>query len=384
MANAPDFATSLVSQTIVQKCLSEQDERIQTMGTLMTTESGKQLYRFVLDSIPLAMVAMDYDSKITSFNKQAEKLTGYSTDEAVGRPCYEILNSSRCEYDCPLHAVQRVREPSSGLEAEIINRHGEHIPVRIGAASLLNEDNHFTDYLEVIEDVSREKRIQREKNNFLSMIVHDMKSPLIGISGLLKRLKKEKICKTNEKLWEYLRVMDESEARLEATVQEFLEYSRLESGQIKLELGQTDLNNVLQRVIDMHRIRAEDQDIILSYDGKPLTAFEADKKHLQRVFTNIIDNAIKYSSSHSEVTINTRETDEEIIIDFQDQGRGIVPDEIPYIFDAFYRSESEGEVGGHGLGLPAANTIIRQHGGRISVESMPGKGSVFTVRLPKH
>ena len=354
------------------------------MENPMTPKRGKQLYRFVMDSIPLAMVTMDYDFKITSFNKQAEKLTGYSSDEAVGSPCYEILNSNRCEYDCPLHAVQNVSKPPSGLEGEIINRHGEHVPVRIGAASLLDEDNHFAGYLEVIEDVSREKRIQREKNNFLSMIVHDMQSPLIGIRGLLKRLKKEKICKTNEKLWEYLRVMDESETRLEATVQDFLEYSRLESGQITLKLGQIDLNKVLQRVIEMLRIRADAQDIILSYDGKPLTAFDADENHLQRVFTNIIDNAIKYSPSHSVVTISATETDKEMIIDFQDQGRGIMPEEIPYIFDAFYRSESQGKVGGYGLGLPAANTIIHQHGGRISVESRPGKGSVFTVRLPKY
>ena len=350
----------------------------------MPTKEKSQLRRFILDSIPVAMVTMDYDFKITSFNKRAEELTGYPANEAIGQLCHEILHSSRCENGCPVQAVQSHKESTMGLEAEVVNRFGEHIPVRIGAAVIETDDNNFIGYLEVIEDISRQKRIEREKNHFISMIARDMKSPLVGISGLIKRLKKEKICKTNEKLQEYLRVIGEAEERLESIVRDFLEYSRLESGQIKLDLGETDIKNVLQQATEMHRLRAEEQNIVLSYDCQSLTAIEADENHLHRVFTNIIDNAIKYSPKQAEVTISARETEKEIIIHFQDQGWGIKPEEIPYIFDAFYRAESKEKVSGHGLGLAASSAIIRQHGGRISVESIPGKGSVFTVRLPKH
>ena len=171
---------------------------------LMATKGEKQFYRLVLDSIPVAMVTIDYDFKITSFNRRAEQLTGYSSDEAIGRTCHEILNSSRCGGDCPLQTVQELRGSPAGLEAEIMNRHNEHIPVRIGAASILNKDGSFIGYIEIIEDISRQKRIERERNNFINMIAHDMKSPLLGISGLIKRLKKEEICQTNEKFREYL------------------------------------------------------------------------------------------------------------------------------------------------------------------------------------
>ena len=350
----------------------------------MPTKEKSQLRRFLLDSIPVAMVTMDYDFKITSFNNRAEELTGYPASEAIGRLCYEILHSSRCENGCPVQTVQSSKESTIGLEAEVVNRFGEHIPVRIGAAAIEDDDNNFIGYLEVIENISRQKRIEREKNNFISMIAHDMKSPLVGISGLIKSLKKEEICKTNEKLQEYLRVIGEAEERLESMVREFLEYSHLESGQIKLELVETDITNVLQQATEMQRLRAAKQKISLSSDIQPLTEIEADKNRLHRVFTNIIDNAIKYSPEQTEVTISARETDKEIVIHFQDQGWGIEPEEIPYIFDAFYRAESKEKVSGHGLGLAASSAIIRQHGGRISVESIPGKGSVFTVRLPKH
>jgi len=349
----------------------------------MLIKEDSQILPFVLDSIPMAVVTMDYDFKITYFNKRAEKLTGYPADEVIGKPCHEILHSSRCANDCPLKTVFSSNESTVGLEAEIVNRFAEYIPVRIGAATIVNDDNIFIGYLEAIEDVSRQNRMEREKNNFISMIAHDMKSPLLGISGLIKRLKKDKACSTNKKLQEYLRVIDEAEKRLESMVTEFLEYSRLESGKIKLELVETDIRRVLQQATEMHRIRAEEQNIALTCDCELRTAIEADENRLHRVFTNLIDNAIKYSSKQGTITISARETAEEIIIDFQDQGWGIEPDAIPYIFDAFYRVESKTKPSGHGLGLAASNTIIRQHGGRISVESSPGKGSVFTVWLPK-
>ena len=354
-----------------------------TMEQLMSSKENNQLYRHILDSIPLAMVTMDKEFKITSFNKHAEKLTGYTAKETMGRPCHEILNSSRCENDCPLQTVQHQREPSSGLEGGIVNRHGEHISIRIGAAAIYNDDNDCVGYLETIENISRQKRREREKNNFISMIAHDMKSPLVGISGLIRRLKKENGYVKNKNMHEYLEVMDKAEQRLESMVSEFLEYSHLESGHFTLELEETDLKMVLHQVVEMHRSRAEGKNIVLSLDSGSLTKIEADTNRLLRVFTNIVDNAIKYSPEHSEVKIWTRETRKEIVISFLARGRGIQAEEIPCIFDAFFRTESGDEVAGYGLGLAASRAIIRRHGGSIRVESIPGKGSLFTVRLPK-
>lgn len=347
----------------------------------MLIMEDSQLLRLILDSIPVAVLTMDHDFKITCFNRQAEKLTGYPADEAIGRPCHEILQSNRCENGCPLQMTKCSMESTMGLEAEIINRSGEYIPGRIGAVAIENHDNDFISYLEIIEDVSRQKKMEREKNNFISMIAHDMKSPLLGISGLINRLKQT--CKTDEKLQEYLRIIGQAEERLESMVREFLEYSRLESGQMRLELGTTDVRRVLQLAMEMYQLRAEEQSLALTCDSKPLAAIEADESRLHRVFSNLIDNAIKYSPQEGEISISTKETDQEIVIHFKDQGWGIEPEAIPYIFDAFYRAEQKTKSAGHGLGLAAADSIIRQHGGRITVESKPGKGSVFTVRLPK-
>ena len=150
-----------------------------------------------------------------------------------------------------------------------------------------------------------------------------------------------------------------------------------------MELGETSIFDVLQKTIEAYRPRAEEQKIRLSCDCRPQAPIKVDAGRLRRVFTNLLDNAIKYSAENREVTIRVSETEREIVIRFQDQGWGIAPEELPYIFDAFHRAESKKKSSGHGLGLAAVKAIILQHGGRVSVESRPGKGSVFTVRLPK-
>jgi len=137
----------------------------------MTDNNTRHVRNLILDSIPVAMVTMDAEFKITSFNNLAEHLTGFSATEAIGKPCYEILHSSKCESECPLQTVQEYGAPTTGLEAEFINRFNEHIPVRIGTAAVENEAGNFIGYLEVIEDISRENTLEREKNNFQLAVV---------------------------------------------------------------------------------------------------------------------------------------------------------------------------------------------------------------------
>ena len=127
----------------------------------MTDKKTHHFRRLILDYIPVAMVAMDADFKITSFNNLAEHLTGFTATEAIGKPCYEILHSSRCDSECPLQTVQEYGESITCLEAEFVNRFHEHSPVRIGTAAIKDDNGSFFSYLEVIKDISREKTIER-------------------------------------------------------------------------------------------------------------------------------------------------------------------------------------------------------------------------------
>jgi len=215
------------------------------------------------------------------------------------------------------------------------------------------------------------------------MVAHDMKSPMVIMGGFIGRLQKEPICKNDNKIWKYLQVIGDAEYKLESLVHEFLEYSRLEGDHLNLRRDDIDLADILKQVIESHRQTIEEQEVDLQFYCQVQDPVNADAEYLNRVLTNLLSNALKYSPRKGKIIINARETDHEIIIRFQDLGEGIEPEDLPYIFDAFYRGVSKNEKSGHGLGLASVKSIVRQHGGRITAESTPGKGSVFTVRLPR-
>jgi len=347
------------------------------------SDKSQHFRRYILDSLPVALVTMDFNFKITSFNRKAEELTGFPASEAVGQLCSEILRSNKCENECPLKTVQKSQGSATGLEAELTNHQGETVPVRIGTTAIEDADGNFIGYLEIIEDISRSKEMEREKENFVSMVAHDMKSPMVIIGGFIKRLQKEPTCKENDKTRKYLQAMDDAEHKLESLIHEFLEHSRLDSNYLNLKLDDINLADILKQVIGSHRQIVEEKEIDLQCDCKVQDPVNADAEYLNRALTNLLDNALKYSPRKGQIIIKARETDREIVIRFQDLGEGIDPKDLPYIFDAFYRGESKKEKSGHGLGLASVKSIIRQHGGRVTVESTPGKGSVFTVRLPR-
>lgn len=348
------------------------------MSSPLPEKEAQQFRRFILDNVPVAMVTMDADLKITCFNRRAETLTGYMTEEALGRPCHEILNSSLCESDCPLQTVRDLGESATGIEAELINRHGEHIPVRIGTAAIENQEGDFIGYLEVIEDISREKALLRERNNFLFMVAHDMKSPLIAMQGLMERLRAHHGEMNEAKMDTYFQTIIDAGAQLESRIKEFLEYSRQSTDNITLNMTDIDLAVLLDQLIRRHASRAAEKKIVIRTNHNFTGLIKGDGKQLQRVFENLLDNAIKFVREKGEIDITTRKNGDEVMVEVRDNGPGIAADDLPYIFDAFHKGK---ESKGHGLGLAGAKAIVREHQGRIEVKSSPAQGTRFIVSL---
>jgi signal transduction histidine kinase len=249
-------------------------------------------------------------------------------------------------------------------------------------AGLFDDRGKLIGAVEAFMDISYEKSLERQRNNMVSMFAHDMKSPIIAIHGFVHRLLAEKDNLT-ESQENYLRVIEREAENVESQINDFLEFSRLQTGRLRLNLGTTSLDKELFELFEKYRLRALEKGLDVRYQSEePLPMIEADTTLLNRAFANLVDNAIKFSEERGTIRMTARETDGEIAVSIQDEGIGIDPEELPYIFDPFHRSE-KGEREGYGLGLAAAKTIINEHGGRIYVASEPGRGSVFTVFLPK-
>jgi len=348
----------------------------------MYNHVSSQFCHLILDNIPIAVVTMDADFNITSFNNPAEDLTGYSTSESIGKQCSEILHNKRSNQENPLKTLKEEGLPTSGIETELINRYGEHIPVRLSTASIENDADELIGFLEIIEDISREKALEREKNNFQYMLAHDMKSPLVAILALTKRIREHHEDMSADKLETYCKTIKKSGEQLESEVLEFLEFSRQATDMIKLNLEEIDLPELLNQLILRCQSQASEKGITIRLEHGTVSPIIADSTQLQRVFENLFSNAIKFTQQNGEIVVSINEHDRQVVIQVKDNGPGISDKDLPYIFDAFHQSKSSNK--GHGLGLAAVKAIVQAHSGRVAVKSTLGKGTTFTIRIPKH
>ena len=341
-------------------------------------------YRFVVDSLPTAVLTVNGDFKITGLNPCAEKVTGYSEAEAMGHFCSDILQSGMCRLHCPLKTAMEGKKPVSLVETTIRNKWGETIPVRLNTAGLFDDDGHLLGGVESFHDISRLKVLEREKDNLISMLAHDMKSSLSIIGGFALRLLKKLRGIDEAKQEKYLEIIKNESGKLELLINDFLEFSRLQTGKLKLNLDATSLDKELMEVLDSYQLKAAEAGIKLKLQNEePLPLINADVHKLRRVFTNLLDNALKFSEKKGTITVTTEETATEVIVKVGDEGIGISSDELPYIFDTFHRGSGTEKKKGFGLGLAGVKTIIEAHRGHVRVDSELGKGTVFAVVLPK-
>jgi PAS domain S-box-containing protein len=341
-------------------------------------------YKFAIESLPVAVMTVDPELRITGFNSSAEEITGYSKTETLGRYCSEILRSELCETTCPLKRILNRREPIVRTESTIRNKLGETVPISQHAAGLLNAAGTLMGGLEAFVDISHSKALEREKANLISMFAHDMKSPLISIQGFVLRLLQNAVEIDEEKRKKYLKIVKLEAAKLESLIDGFLEYCRLQTGKLNLNLTATSLDKELIEIYEAYQTKGSQKGIQLELQNmETLPVIEADSKYLQRVFSNLLDNALKYSREKGLITITTQHADQYIMVKVADRGAGIDSKDLPYIFDPFYQGCGEKRGKGYGLGLAIVKAIIEGHGGKIFVESELEKGSVFTIVLPK-
>lgn len=343
----------------------------------------EQLYQIVINTFPVGFLRVDAEGRIIDFNRAAETITGYAKEEMVGRSRSEVLHCSAEKGKCPLseYALHR-REHAIAKENFIRRKSGDCILLSVTTAPFYGQEGNFQGGIELFTDISEISRLDRERKNILSMFAHDMKNPVITAGGLVRRLLAGKAEPPTGKQQEYLRLIREELNRLEALVTDFMEFSRFEAAECRPVPKAVDIIRILTSQVERARLKAEDKRITLTFecpdDGEMIIL--ADARLISRVIDNLLDNAIHYTRPDGAVTISVSKGEGVIFVRVGDTGIGVSEDNIPYLFDAFYRVSRE--FTGSGLGLSIARTIVEAHGGKIWVESIHGQGSVFSFILP--
>jgi signal transduction histidine kinase len=220
-----------------------------------------------------------------------------------------------------------------------------------------------------------------QQTDLIAEFMHELKTPLMALTAASELLARDLLGK---KQLELIEMMQRETMRLSKMAQDFLDLSRLESGRAQIIREPVDLSEVIRDVVRLQEPQAAVRDISIKVlVEKDLPALMGDYDRLRQVFLNLTSNAIKYNVEHGQVTINVCLQNEEVTVEIADTGPGIAEENLPHLFDRFYRiPDSEGFTKGTGLGLSIAARIVQEHGGRSDLESVPGKGSTFRCHLP--
>ncbi len=223
---------------------------------------------------------------------------------------------------------------------------------------------------------------QQMLRDFVADVSHELRTPLTSIKGFALAIL-DGTARDKESQLKAAGIIEDESARMMRLVNDLLELSRLESGQVSMVMEPVDVGELLYQCQELFSVRAEEKNIFISTDIEPLPVFTGDADRLEQVFNNLLDNALKHTPDDGTVGIIAKQApDGYIAVVISDTGPGISPEQLPHVFERFYKADSSAAKTGTGLGLAISHQIVRAHGGDIQVNSVIGEGTKFIVRLP--
>lgn len=337
----------------------------------------------LINSLPVGVISLDLDYRITEINSTAERLTRFKAGDSLGEPCEEIVRSDACGEDCPLARAMKSRQPQGPVECKLYNRAGEIVPVNIMAVGIFDDQGRRLGGVEVFQDLRLIKQMEQDRVTMLGVLAHDMKTPLVSIKGFSRLLRDKWQTLSDDKRRQYQDIVYREAEQIEAMVMEFLESSRLRYGDLSLDLAPLKAQEFLEELHRSQEPRFREAGLTLELDARlGGLCLAADAKRLGRALTSLLDNALRYSRPDGVVGLAAELDRDRLAITVTDQGQGIAENDQPHLFEPFYRGGDRKAAPGHGLGLAGVRNIATAHGGEVLVRSRPGEGAAFTIRIP--
>lgn len=341
--------------------------------------------RAILDTAGEGVVFTDSQGAIEYINPAMERLTGYSADEVLGHNP-RIWKSDQTPPSTHQHMWQALLRGET-WQGEVINRRkdGTLYDAALTASPVTDLDGRSVGYVGVQRDITRQKELDRLKDQFVSNVSHELRTPLANVMlhiGLLTRGRPERRDI-------YLRTLQREAERLRKMIEDLLDLSKLDRGVMPIRLASTDVHQLLESLVLDRAALAAQRGLTLQYQPAPdLPMAVTDGSKLTQVISNLLTNALNYTPSGGEVSVSSalqRTADRRwLTIQVRDTGPGIAAKDLAHLFKRFYRGEAgrTTDAPGAGLGLAISHEIVQRLGGRITVISEPGHGAAFTIWLP--
>ena len=330
------------------------------------------------------LVVIDNDMRITSFNPGAEAITGHDASQVLGRRLTEVFGPEVWGDDSLLQKAASTGERVAPHEVVISGKLGSRDAL-LGITPLYDSGGKVFGYLLSFADITHLKEVDRLKSNIVANVSHELRAPLASIKAYTELLLDELEGDDRDLRQRFLKVIDQETDRLTELIGSLLDLSRLEAGQFVMKKEPLQVGEMVADIFGLFDIQAQGSRISLHADIQPdLPPILADRELVNVLIKNLVGNAIKFSNEGGQVDVVAREEGTNLTLSVIDQGMGIPPDDLPHIFEKFYRvwSTTESGIKGVGLGLVLAKEAAEAHGGQIEVESELGVGSRFIVTLP--
>jgi two-component system phosphate regulon sensor histidine kinase PhoR len=378
------FPTSRDEVGQLTRAFNHMADRLREQVTTLAEERGR--LAAVLDHMADGVLITDRNGQVELINAAAARLLDTSEERAMGHSFAQVA-----PYHPLIEIWKACRERGEEqVEMVEVSRHGLFLQAIITpfgyAASQDRQDKaqgaDGEGYLVILQDLTRVRRLETVRRDFISNISHELRTPLAGLKALVDTLRGGAI-KDRPAAKRFLKRMDAEVDTLTQMVEELLELSRIESGQAPLRMAPTPVSEIVIPPVDRLRPQAERAGLEFTVLLPPeLPPVLVDVERARLVLTNLVHNAVKFTPPGGQITVGARPAGEDVIVSVQDTGVGIPADDLPRIFERFYKSDRARSGGGTGLGLAIAKHIVQGHGGRIWAESVEGEGSTFSFTLP--
>jgi two-component system, OmpR family, sensor histidine kinase VicK len=377
-----------------------------TSSSLGDLQAEKAKSSIILNVIEDGVMVIDTEGIIRLFNPAAGKITGWQVADAISidyRSIFKFLDDKGNPVnpiDEPIAKAMKEAVTVRSNDLILVSKSDKRYYLSIGVSPLTDVNNKMTGVVAIFRDISQEKDEEKRRAEFISTASHEMRTPVAAIEGYLALAMNDKVSKIDSKARSYLEKAHSSTQHLGKLFQDLLTSAKAEDGRLVSHPVVVEAGAFLDQLIDSLRFAAEKKGLFMDYTVgasgpgatnaagskviRPLYYIHVDPDRLREVITNIFDNAVKYTSS-GRITLGLTGNDEVVQMFVRDTGPGIPPEDVPHLFQKFYRVDSSTTrtIGGTGLGLFICKKIIELYKGRIWAESELGKGSSFYINLPR-
>ncbi|HNR01741.1 MAG TPA: ATP-binding protein [Anaerolineaceae bacterium] len=350
-------------------------------------ENDRRRVSGLLDSAADGILILTRDLKVERVNPSFAHLIGKPPSELTGKDHDEVIRFTKAPHGLTLS--QAIADgwpltPHAALyvEGDLERTAGSRsVPVGITYAPLLSEQGKLVNIITTVRDITRFREADELKSTFISVVSHELKTPVALIKGYVSTLRRDDAHWDKEIVSDSLQIIEEEADRLGEYIENLLDVTRLQANGFNLKRNDTQLAEIIKHVAERLQTQTSKHNIIVDIP-QPLPIIVADDNRINQVISNLVANAIKYAPD-GEIRIRSVQKDNNIVVCVSDEGPGIDPNDAPYVFDRFYRApDASRQTKGAGLGLFLAKAIVEAHGGRIWIDLEVGRGARICFCLP--